>query len=151
LTGYFALADGYQNTQSLSRKSSSSCGKTIAQDARLHELTAVPYKGGGPIVLALVSGEIQVTAVGLGNTRAHDSLSLRGVPESGPGMGCNADQARAAAAPLTRSFRVAARQRRWARSERVKKALIVNWRRAVGQGQLSAGRKSASASKPTIP
>lgn len=31
------------------------------------DLTAVPYKGGAPIVTALLSGEIQVSAAGLGN------------------------------------------------------------------------------------
>ena len=31
------------------------------------DLPAVPYKGGGPITIALMSGEIQVSAVGLGN------------------------------------------------------------------------------------
>ena len=31
------------------------------------DIPAVPYKGGGPIVFALVSGEIQASAVGLGN------------------------------------------------------------------------------------
>ena len=30
-------------------------------------ITAVPYKGGGPIVAALLGNEIQLTAVGLGN------------------------------------------------------------------------------------
>ena len=31
------------------------------------DLTAIPYKGGGPIVAALLSGEIQLSATGLGN------------------------------------------------------------------------------------
>jgi tripartite-type tricarboxylate transporter receptor subunit TctC len=31
------------------------------------DLPAVPYKGGGPITIALMSGEIQASAVGLGN------------------------------------------------------------------------------------
>jgi tripartite-type tricarboxylate transporter receptor subunit TctC len=31
------------------------------------QITAVPYKGGGPIVAALLGNEVQITAVGLGN------------------------------------------------------------------------------------
>ncbi len=47
-------------------------------------ITAVPYKGGGPIVVALLGNEIQLTAVGLGNMAGPlQSGQLRALAVSG--------------------------------------------------------------------
>lgn len=48
------------------------------------QITAVPYKGGGPIVAALLGNEVQLTAVGLGNMMGPlQSGQLRALAVSG--------------------------------------------------------------------